>query len=53
MLVSGDHHLLDLGAQLPVCSAADFLASIGEPELNPSRVYAERHFPRSEALSGR
>jgi uncharacterized protein len=31
MLVSGDHHLLDLEAQLPVCSADEFLASIGEP----------------------
>ncbi len=30
MLVSGDHHLLDLAGQLPVCSPADFLASLGE-----------------------
>jgi len=29
ILVSGDRHLLDLRNQLPVCSAATFLASLG------------------------
>jgi hypothetical protein len=30
MLVSGDHHLLDLAGQIPVGTARDFLSMLGQ-----------------------